>query len=197
MGDSSDEEYDQDDTASVLSDRLDPGNPDVDTDLYLSCHPPPAPDADDPMVDAPPGPRVSSTPPKCWMCTFAPHPTAILMHNFVINNVSTMDLSYIASQIKDEIKTSFPHAAGIRKRDIVRHVSEHMIAPQVKLASTIRSLSAVADTLKGGLTHRDPETNDVLVDIKNTELFLKVVSQIVAAYKLDSAKLLFGGQHVP
>jgi hypothetical protein len=137
MENSSDEEYDQDDTISVLSDRLDPSNPDVDTDLYLSCHPHPAADVDERMADTPPIRRASTTPPKCWMCTFAPNPTAILMHNFIINNVSTMDLSYIASQIKDEIKSSFPHAAGIRKRDIVRHISEHMIAPQVKLASTI------------------------------------------------------------
>jgi hypothetical protein len=49
-----------------------------------------------------------------------------------------------------------------------------MIAPQVKMASTIRSLVGVAETLRSGLQHRDPETDEILVDIKNTELYLKV-----------------------
>jgi hypothetical protein len=49
-----------------------------------------------------------------------------------------------------------------------------MIAPQVKLASTIRSLVSVAETLKSGLQQRDPETDEVLVQVKNTELYLKV-----------------------
>ena len=70
-------------------------------------------------------------------------------------------------------------------------MKEHMIAPTVKMASTIRSLVMVAETLRGGLRHRDPETNEVLVDIKNTELFLKVIAQLMAAYKMDSNKLLF------
>jgi hypothetical protein len=49
-----------------------------------------------------------------------------------------------------------------------------MLAPQVKMASTIRSLVSVAETLRSGLQHRDPETDEILVDIKNTELYLKV-----------------------
>jgi hypothetical protein len=49
-----------------------------------------------------------------------------------------------------------------------------MIAPQIKMAHTIRSLLSVAETLRGGLQHRDPETDEILIDIKNTELYLKV-----------------------
>jgi hypothetical protein len=107
---------------------------------------------------------------KCWLCTFCPNPLAVEMHNFVVANVACMDFKYLASQIKDEILLASPH---------------------VKIASTIRSLVTVAETLKGGLTHRDAESNEVLVDIKNTELYLKVISQLVAAYKLDTSKLLF------
>jgi len=93
-----------------------------------------------------------------------------------------------------------------------------MIAPQVKLASTIRSLVSVAETLRSGLQHRDPETDEVLVHIKNTELYLKVsrstqdddsatawklthfsytpqvVSQLTNTYKLKGQDLLFNRQ---
>jgi hypothetical protein len=63
---------------------------------------------------------------------------------------------------------------GARRRDILQHIQGHMIAPQIKMAYTIRSLLSVAETLRGGLQHRDPETDEVLIDIKNTELYLKV-----------------------
>jgi hypothetical protein len=193
MDDSSEDE----DNASVVSEETnilpDPSDSHMDIDRYLTGAPynirAPAYTSPFPPVEI-----VHPSPQKCWLCTFSPHPTAVLMHDFIINNVPIMDVSYIASQIKDEIKTRFPHASGASRRDIIRHISEHMISPTVKIASTIRSLVTVAETLKAGLTHRDPETNEVLVDIKNTELYLKVVSQIVATYKLDGTKLLFGKQ---
>lgn len=116
------------------------------------------------------------------------------MNAFVVENVSLMDFKHMASQIKDEILAEYPAAQGARKRDILRHIQQHMIAPGVKMASTIRSLVMVAETLRMGLHHRDPETNEVLIDIKNTELYLKVISQIMAAYKMDSSKLLFNKQ---
>jgi hypothetical protein len=97
-----------------------------------------------------------------------------------------------------------------------------MLAPQVKIAHTIRSLVSVAETLRCGLQHRDPETDEILVDVKNTELYLKVrqsiflsffeklnnhptvnhfsqplhqvVSQITNAYKLKGSDLMFNRQ---
>jgi hypothetical protein len=37
----------------------------------------------------------------------------------------------------------------------------------------------------------DDETGDLMVDVRNTELYLKVVTQITNTYKLDSHRLLF------
>jgi hypothetical protein len=187
MDNSSDEE--DDDNMPLVSgetdDIPDPADTRVDSVRYL----PQVDDVDDTMPDVP---AVHTPTHKCWLCTFSPHPTAINMHAFIVSSISVMDLQYIASQIKDEIMTSYPHAQGASKRDIIRHIRTHIITPQVKIASTIRSLVTVAETLEAGLTHRDSETNEVLIDIKNTELFLKVVSQIMTAYKLDTTKLLFG-----
>jgi hypothetical protein len=73
----------------------------------------------------------------------------------------------------------------------MRHINEHIIHPHVKMACTIRSLVTVADTLRAGLQHLDPDTNEILVDIKNTELYLKVVGQIITSYKMEGGKLLF------
>jgi hypothetical protein len=203
------EEVDSDDdcsdSASMISEEQipDPADTTITSDQYLTCTTcaervvvPPivSENIDEQMLDDP-IPSVSTHPTdgsRCWLCTFAPHPTAIEMHNFIIANISCMDVKYIANQVRDTIMERFTHSSGARRRDVRRHITQHMISPQVKIASTIRSLIEVADTLKGGLTHRDPETNEVLVDIKNTELYLKVTSQVITAYKLDTTKLLFG-----
>jgi hypothetical protein len=188
MNDSSDEE--NDDRLSTMSDETnfapDPNDANLPLNKYLTCRvEEPTPDVEMPNVPV----LVPSS--QCWLCTFSPHAVAIQMHEFINANIASMDCKYIASQIKDEIISSFPHAQGAQKRDITRHINEHMIAPHVRMAGTIKSLVRLAETLQGGLTHRDAETNEVLVDVKNTELYLKVVSQIISAYKLDSTKLMF------
>lgn len=66
-----------------------------------------------------------------------------------------------------------------------------MLSPQVKLSSVLRSLTALAESLRGTLHQRDPETNELLVDLKNTDMYLKVLNQISSTYRMDGNKLLF------
>ena len=67
----------------------------------------------------------------------------------------------------------------------------HLDLPGVRLASIVRSLITLAETLRCTLQQVDDETGDLVVDIRNTELYLKVVTQISNVYKLDGTKLLF------
>jgi hypothetical protein len=41
---------------------------------------------------------------------------------------------------------------------------------------------------------RDPVTGDVVVDLRSTEVYLKVLTQITSTYKMDANKLMFGNQ---
>jgi hypothetical protein len=66
-----------------------------------------------------------------------------------------------------------------------------MLAPNVKMAAVLRSLITMAETLRGTMHQRDAVTGDVIVDLKSTEVYLKVLSQITATYKMDAGKLLF------
>lgn len=73
----------------------------------------------------------------------------------------------------------------------MRHIREHMLVPGVRLASIVRSLISLAETLRCSLQQVDDDTGDLMVDIRNTELYLKVVTQITNVYKMDSHRLLF------
>lgn len=64
---------------------------------------------------------------------------------------------------------------------------------QVKLAAVLRSLITVAETLRVTMHQRDPDTGEILIDLKSTDAYLKVLTQICNTYKLDSTKLLFAG----
>jgi hypothetical protein len=89
----------------------------------------------------------------------------------------------------------YPHAMGIGRHNVLRHLREHVLIPNVRMASIIRSLITLAETLRCTLQQIDEETGEVMVDIKNTELYLKVISQIHSVYRTEGSKMLFGGLH--
>ena len=86
----------------------------------------------------------------------------------------------------------YPHAMGIGRHNILRHLREHVLTPNVRMASIIRSLITLAETLRCTLHQIDSETGEAMVDVKNTELYLKVISQIHNVYKTDGSRMLFG-----
>lgn len=130
--------------------------------------------------------------PKCWLCTFSHHQAAKQITSFICNNISVIDTLHMASMVKEQVLEDFPYARGIRKRDVLRHIREHMLNPYVKLASILRSLVNLAESLRETVHQKDPETGDVLLDLKSADLFCKVLGQISSIYKLDQNKLLFG-----
>lgn len=132
---------------------------------------------------------------RCWLCTFCLNKHAKRVSAFITDNISMLDTLHIARQIKSEVLSLYPHAVGIRKRDVIRHIRQHMICPSVKMATLIRSLVSLAETLRDTLHQNDPETGQVMVDVKNTEVYLKVVNQLTNSYKLDSSKLMFANPH--
>jgi hypothetical protein len=87
--------------------------------------------------------------------------------------------------------TQYPHAIGVGRHNVLRHLREHVLAPTVRMASIVRSLITLAETLRSTLHQIDDDTGDVVVDVRNTELYLKVIAQIHAVYKTDASKALF------
>ena len=87
----------------------------------------------------------------------------------------------------------YPHASGIGRHSVLRHLREHVLLPNVRMASILRSLIALAETLRCTLHQIDEDTGEVMVDIRNTELYLKVIAQLHAVYRTDSSRMMFGG----
>jgi len=128
----------------------------------------------------------------CWLCNFCTHPLAAAVTCFVSDSVGSMGVPHIAAQVRTEIIKKFPYAVGASVDAITIHIESHMLLPSVRMASMIRSLTTVAETIQEGIRRHDEETDEVVVDRQNTELYLKVTSQIMAAYKMDQTKMLYG-----
>lgn len=129
---------------------------------------------------------------KCWLCTFSGCNVAKRILEFVSANAGTMDPVILADQIKREVRRYYPHAIGIERGSVLRHMREHILLPNVRMASIVRSLIGLAETLRGTLHQIDDDTGDVMVDVKNAELYLKVINQIHSVYKTDGTRMLFG-----
>lgn len=86
----------------------------------------------------------------------------------------------------------YPHAMGIGRHSVLRHLREHVLLPNVRMASIVRSLIALAESLRSTLHQIDEDTGELMVDIRNTELYLKVIAQIHNVYKTDGGRMLFG-----
>jgi hypothetical protein len=92
----------------------------------------------------------------------------------------------------DFLFLQYPHALGIGRHSILRHLREHVLLPNVRMASIIRSLITLGETLRCTLQQIDEDTGEVMVDIKNTELYLKVIAQIHSVYRTEGCRMLFG-----
>ena len=131
---------------------------------------------------------------NCWLCMFANSKMAAQVSTFVSTHAGTMDPAIMAQQIKAEVLKEYPNANGIGRRHVMRHLREHVLTPSVRLASVIRSLLTLAETLRGTIQQVDPNTGDLLIDRSNTDLYLKVLHQLSSVYKTDSGKLIFQQQ---
>ena len=92
------------------------------------------------------------------------------------------------------LDSQYPYAMGIGRHTVLRHMREHVLLPSVRMASIVRSLTSLAETLRCTLHQIDDDTGEVMVDIRNTELYLKVINQIHNVYKTDASKMMFGPQ---
>lgn len=66
-----------------------------------------------------------------------------------------------------------------------------MLSPHVRMASTLRSLFGLAESIRLTIHARDAETDDVVIDSKQVELYIKVLNQVQSAYRMDGSRLLF------
>lgn len=127
----------------------------------------------------------------CWLCSFCTHNKAKQMALFISDQISEMSPLHIAEQVKDEILSEYPHARGAQKRDIIRHIQFHMLDPNVRMATMLRSLMSLAETVRLTMQQRDADTGELELDVKQADFYLRVLNQVQNTYRAGNGRLLF------
>jgi hypothetical protein len=133
----------------------------------------------------------------CYLCFFAEEQVCVQYSKYIINESQRCCKKQIARQIADDIETREARdgttSEGASASDIEKHISEHMLHPNVKVPEIIRELDGIRRLLRSSITTTDPDTGDRVIDTGNVTLYLKVIRELNQVYKMgDTAKLTLG-----
>lgn len=128
----------------------------------------------------------------CWLCDYCMNELACTLNTFIDEKIAQIYLPNLCDQIHEVIHEAYPGAIGASTNDISKHITLHMINANVKISSTIRTMSGISDAIRQNIFKRDEEAGNVVLDKVSAELYLKFVNQIITLYKVDGSKSLFG-----
>ena len=125
----------------------------------------------------------------CWLCSMQGEQLGIRMQEFIIKNIGFMDLRCISQQVSDFILLQHADAPGAEEQAVYTHIMQHVLHPRVRLAVMLRQLLELSNLLQGNILVHDG--CNCTVDKTNAELYLKVIGQVMAMYRVDTQGMLF------
>jgi hypothetical protein len=110
----------------------------------------------------------------------------------VSDNIGHMGLPQLVENVYERLHAVDPDGDGHTREMIQEHIRQHVLAPHVKVACMLRSLTGLLDKLEEGMITTNEETDCTEIDSKNVLAYLKVVNEIMQIYKTsDCNKLMF------
>jgi len=135
----------------------------------------------------------------CWLCTYQGEPLGKKLNQFIIKHIGVIDINCIAIQVSDFLALNPASNAnghqltngndGSSKEMVLEHIAKHMLHPRVRIAVMLRQLLEFSSILQNTLIVQDGGL--CTVEKSNTELYLKVIGQIMQLYRADTQGMLF------
>jgi hypothetical protein len=126
----------------------------------------------------------------CFLCTFNNHVDAIDMNQFVHENIGIMCTDVLAKEVHSQLQTrqgdSAPSFETIR-----RHITMHTLNPTVRMGIMLRGLLDLEDKMKGDLYKLDSNGQNLGLDPKMIDAYIRVQNQISTIYKCKPNEMLF------
>ena len=120
----------------------------------------------------------------CWLCHNGAKNDARLIHTYILENVSSVQLDVMVQEIHRVLGER--HPGEMNPQQILEHIQSHILHPTVKRALMLRGLFRVCDEIQSTLDRRGED-----LDVKLVESLCKVHSSILTVYKNGQSKLLF------
>jgi hypothetical protein len=126
----------------------------------------------------------------CFLCTFNNHVDAIDMNQFVHENIGIMCTDVLAKEVHSQLQIrqgdSAPSFETIR-----RHITMHTLNPTVRMGIMLRGLLDLEDKMKGDLYKLDSNGQNLGLDPKMIDAYIRVQNQISTIYKCKPNEMLF------
>ena len=126
----------------------------------------------------------------CFLCTFNNHVDAVDMNQFVHENIGIMCTDVLAKEVHTQLHIrqgdSAPSFETIR-----RHITMHTLNPTVQMGIMLRGLLDLEDKMKGDLYKLDSNGQNLGLDPKMIDAYIRVQNQISTIYKCKPSEMLF------
>jgi hypothetical protein len=131
-----------------------------------------------------------NSPPACFLCTFNTHTDAIDMNQFVHENIGIMCTDVLAKEVHQQLHKRQGECAP--SYDTVRrHITMHTLNPTVRMGIMLRGLLDLEDKMKGDLYKLDANVQNLGLDPKMIEAYIRLQNQIHPLYKSKPGEMLF------
>lgn len=128
----------------------------------------------------------------CWLCRFNTDHQAIAMNQFITTHIGTMDLETLSQEVHLELCAVNPLAEGVDQATVKEHITSHTLNPTVRLGVALRSLLELSDKVRGDLYKVDAQGQNMGLDPKMIDAYIRLQNQILNVYKSETNKMMFG-----
>jgi hypothetical protein len=134
---------------------------------------------------------------QCFLCRFNTHRDAIEMHQFIQEHVGSMGVDTLAREVHMELvsrKEPVMNDAAcddIALEVIREHIVAHTLNPVVRVGIMLRELFDLKDRMKGELHKTDASGQQLGMDPKMIDSYLKVQVQILNMYRSEPSRMQY------
>jgi hypothetical protein len=127
---------------------------------------------------------------ECFLCTYNNHQDAVDMNQFVHENIGIMCTDVLAKEVHACLQARQGDCAPSYET-IRKHITMHTLNPTVRMGIMLRGLLDLEDKMKGDLYKLDSNGQNLGLDPKMIEAYIRVQTQISAIYKCKPNEMLF------
>lgn len=140
---------------------------------------------------------------RCYLCRFSSDKVAADMNRFIEENIGEMHPDVIASEVREylTVQNNQPTVDGgdIREDNsmvmpvdmIKEHIYLHTLNPVIRTGVMLRSLVELEEKMKADLFKTDAEGQNMGLDPKRIEAYLRLQAQQINLYKSNPTRLMF------
>ena len=125
-----------------------------------------------------------------FLCTFNTHTDAVDMNQFIHENIGIMCTETLASEVHAQLqKRQGEQSPSI---DVIRkHITMHTLNPTVRIGIMLRGLLDLEEKMKGDLYKLDSNGNNLGLDPKMIEVYIRLQNQIHTLYKSRPSEMMY------